>query len=175
MIGIGNIATKSLFVGLVLLSTTNAHHARAEGWVTNGVVALGTGLQGGNAGTARVSWTRARTRVLGGVDLRNGEGKSDGFGFYGFAEIERSATLGGELRYERWWSSTIAFHASVLGTITPESMVGVGMGVRLGFPIANMATLFIEPGFAAFPIGSDLPGKSVLMWGTLVGGVGFAL
>jgi hypothetical protein len=149
--------------------------ASAEGWLANGVFAVGTGLQGGDPGTGSVSWVRARTRLLAGIDLRNDEAQSDGFGLYGFAEIERRATFGGEVRYERWWTSTIAFHASILGTVTPESMVGLGVGARFGFPIAKKATLFLEPGFAAFPIGSDLPGKSVLLWGTLLGGIGVAL
>lgn len=141
----------------------------------NGVFAAGTGLQGGDPGTGQVAWTRARTRVLAGVDLRNDESQSDGVGFYGFAEIERRASFGAEVRYQRWWTSTISFHAAILGTIVPESMVGAGVGARLGFPIGNKLTLFLEPGFAAFPIGSDLPGKSVLLWGTLLGGIGVAL
>jgi hypothetical protein len=158
-----------------VMLTTYTRQASAEDWLENGVFALGTGLQAGDPGTGQVSWTRARTRVLGGVDFRNDESVGNGFGFYGFVELERRATLGAELRYERWWTSTIAFHGAVLGTITPESMLGVGLGARFGFPIASKATLFLEPGFAVFPLGSDLPGKNVLIWGTLMGGVGVAL
>lgn len=154
---------------------TSATDAHAEGWMANGVFAVGTGLQGGDPGNGQVGWTRARTRVLAGIDLRNDEEQSDGLGFYGFAEVERRTSFGGEVRYERWWTSTIAFHAAVLGTFVPETMVGVGVGARLGFPIGRKFTLFLEPGVAAFPIGSDLPGKSVLIWGTLIGGFGVAL
>jgi hypothetical protein len=154
---------------------TDANPAHAEGWLINGVFAVGTGLQGGDPGTGRVAWTRARTRLLAGVDLRNDEAQSDGFGVYGFTEIERRATFGGEARYQRWLTSTIGLHAAILGTVTPESMVGAGVGARLGFPIGKKVTLFLEPGFAAFPLGSDLPGKSVLLWGTLLGGIGVAL
>lgn len=171
-----SVASASLLFGVsYLLVTSFADDAWAEGWITNGVFAVGTGLQGGDPGTGQVAWTRARTRLLAGVDLRNDEARSDGMGFYGFAEIERRASFGAELRYARWWTSTIAFHASILGTIVPESMVGAGVGARFGFPIANKATLFLEPGFAAFPFGTDLPGNSVLLWGTLIGGIGVAL
>jgi hypothetical protein len=141
----------------------------------NGVFAVGTGLQGGDPGNGSVAWTRARTRVLSGVDLRNDEARSDGMGFYGFVEIERRASFGGELRYQRWWTSTISFHAGILGIAVPDTMLGLGVGARIGFPIGKKATLFLEPGFAAFPIGSDLPGSSVIVWGTLAGGIGVAL
>lgn len=143
--------------------------------MTNGVFAVGTGLQGGDPGTGTVAWSRARTRVLAGLDLRADESDSNGLGFYGFAEIERRASFGGEVRYERWWTSTIAFHGSIIGIVAPESLVGLGVGARFGFPIGKKVTLFLEPGFAAFPIGSDLPGNSVIVWGTLAGGIGVAL
>jgi hypothetical protein len=165
-------STGTAFAFAALLWVGNA---RAEGWLMNGVFAVGTGLQGGDPGTGSVAWTRARTRILSGVDLRNDESRSDGMGFYGFVEIERRPSFGGELRYQRWWTSTIAFHASVLGIAVPDTMFGLGVGARLGFPIGKKLTLFLEPGFAAFPIGSDLPGNGVVVWGTLSGGVGVAL
>lgn len=166
------IAVSALLAALVWLPPK---HAAAEGWLTNGVFALGTGLQGGDPGTGTVAWSRARTRVLAGIDLRSDESDSNGMGFYGFAEIERRPSFGGEVRYERWWTKTVAFHASILGLVAPESMVGLGVGARFGFPIGKKVTLFLEPGFAAFPVGSDLPGNSVIVWGTLAGGVGVAL
>ncbi len=146
-----------------------------EGWLMTGVFAVGTGLQGGDPGTGSVAWTRARTRLIAGVDLRSDEARSNGIGFYGFAEIERRASFGAEVRYQRWWTTTIGFHASILGTLVPESMVGAGVGARFGFPIANKLTLFLEPGFAVLPFGSDLPSNSIILWGTLIGGVGVAL
>jgi hypothetical protein len=149
--------------------------AKAQDWIMNGVFAVGTGLQGGDPGNGSVAWTRARTRVLAGVDLRDDEWHSNGFGVYGFAEIERRASFGGEIRYQRWWTPTISFHASILGIVVPDSMVGLGVGARFGFPIGKKATLFLEPGFAVFPVGSDLPGNSVIVWGTLAGGIGVAL
>lgn len=146
-----------------------------EGWLIDGIFAIGTGLQGGDPGAGGVAWTRARTRVLSGIDLRNDESHSNGLGFYGFAEIEQRTSFGGEVRFQHWWTPTIAFYGGFLGVVFPETMVGMGVGARLGFPIGKKATLFLEPGFAAFPIGSDLPGNGVLLWGTLSGGIGVAL
>ncbi len=158
-----------------LLVTLHSHNSNAEGWQTNGVFALGTGFQGGDPGTGSVAWMRARTRIMAGVDLRSDEFLTDGIGFYGFAEIERRATFGAEARYERWLTPTIGFHVSVLGVIAPETMVGPGVGLRLGFPIGKHVSLFLEPGFAVFPVGSDLPGGNILLWGMFNGGIGVAL
>jgi hypothetical protein len=112
---------------------------------------------------------------MAGVDLRNDEFLTDGFGVYGFAEVERRATWGAEVRYERWWTPTIGFHVSAIGIIVPNSMVGPGVGARLGFPIGKKLTFFLEPGFAVFPLGSDLPHGNVVLWGMLNGGIGVAL
>lgn len=160
-----------MMTGIATLSA-NAH---AEGWLMNGVFALGSGLQGGDPGSGNVQWARARTRLMAGVDLRNDESMSDGVGFYSFAEIERRATWGGEVRYERWWTPTIGFHISVIGIAVPETMVGPAAGARFGFPIGKKLTFFIEPGFAVFPIGSDLPQGNVILWAMFNGGIGVAL
>jgi len=159
-------------LSLVLLVNRTAH---ADDWLMNGVFAAATGVQGGDPGTGTVAWTRARTRLLAGLDMRTDESSSNGMGFYGFAEIERRASFGAEVRYQRWWTSTISYHASILGTLAPETMLGFGVGARFGFPIAKKATLFLEPGFAVFPVGSDLPEHSVIVWGTLAGGIAVAL
>lgn len=158
-----------------LVPTLFAQLGHAQDWVRYGVFGAGTGLQGGDPGTGSVGWTRARTRIFSGVDLRADQASADGIGFYGFTEIERRLTLGGEVRYQRWLTSTIVLHAAILGTVYPESMLGLGTGARFGFPIGKVLTLFLEPAIAAFPVGSDLPKKSVIFWGSLNGGVGFAL
>jgi len=145
--------------------------AQAEKWESDGSVSLGSGLQGGDPGTGTVAYARARMRLLAGVDLRYDESTSEGYGFYLAAELERRATFGGELRYQRWLSRTIGLHGAVLGSIAPETLVGLGVGARFGIPLARHVTLFWEPGFAAFPLGSDLPEQSVLVWFTLAGGV----
>jgi hypothetical protein len=164
------------FAALALIALgTAAGTSRAEGWLTNGVFALGSGLQGGDPGSGSVQWARARTRVMAGVDLRSDEFMTDGFGFYSFAEIERRATWGAEVRYERWWTPTIGFHVSAIGVIVPNTMVGPAVGARFGFPIGKKATLFLEPGFAVFPVGTDLPQGNVILWAMLNGGIGVAL
>lgn len=160
-----------ILAGVATLSSS----VRAEGWLMNGVFALGSGLQGGDPGSGSVQWERARTRVMAGVDLRNDEFMSDGIGFYSFAEIERRATWGAEVRYERWWTPTIGFHISAMGIVLPETMAGPAVGARLGFPIGKKLTFFIEPGFAVFPIGTDLPQGNVILWAMFNGGIGVAL
>jgi hypothetical protein len=161
-----------LLIGSIVL---NSDEARAEGWLMDGVFAVGTGLQGGDPGNGSVAWRRARTRVFSGIDLRYDESKANGMGFYGFSEIEQQPSLGFEIRYQHWWTPTISFHGGFLGVLFPETLIGMGVGARLGFPIGKKATLFLEPGFAAFPIGSDLPENNVVLWGTLSGGIGVAL
>jgi hypothetical protein len=172
---IGRILACCLSGSAVLATSLVTQTAKAEGWDTNGVFALGTGVQGGDPGTGTVAWARARTRVIAGVDLRSDEAMTDGFGVYGFAEVERRATFGAEARYERWLTPTIGVHVGFLGTIAPQTMFGPGVGARLGLPIGKKATLFLEPGFAVFPVGSDLPKGNVILWGTLSGGIGVAL
>ncbi len=155
----------------LLLWVIPSRSAQAEQWESDGSASLGSGLQGGDPGTGTVAYARARMRLLAGVDLRYDETTSEGYGFYLAAELERRATFGGELRYQRWLSRTIGLHGAVLGVIAPETMVGLGVGARFGIPLARHVTLFWEPGFAVFPVGSDLPDQSVLVWFTLAGGV----
>jgi len=164
-----------LAMGALLSTFGFTRVAGAEGWQTTGVFALGSGFQGGDPGTGTVAWARARTRIMAGVDLRNDEFITDGMGFYGFTEIERRATFGGEARYERWLTPTIGFHIGLIGTIAPETMFGPSAGARLGFPLGKRVTLFLEPGFAVFPVGSDLPRGNIILWAIVNGGIGVAL
>ncbi len=163
-------ATVALFGGL-----TVSGRCRAEGLQRTGVAAIGTGFQGGDVGNGAVGWMRARTRFMGGVDLRNDESLTDSMGFYGFVELERRTTLGAEVRYQHWWTPTVGFHVGGIGVITPESMFGISAGARFGLPLGKRATLFLEPAFAAFPVGTDLPTNSVVVWGILNGGIGVTL
>src|SRR5262245_6086442 len=66
-----------------------AQPARAEGWLYEGSAALGTGLEGGDAGTGSMHWQRARFRLTLGLDLRSDESDNEGFGIRGVAELEK--------------------------------------------------------------------------------------
>jgi hypothetical protein len=155
------------FVG----STKPAH---AEELLMDGNFGLGTGLEGGDPGTG-LEWRRARFRVLGGVDLRSDEGPADALGFRAFVEVEKRASVGAEVRYERWMARNFGVWAHLTGTIAPETLFGGGFGCTAIIPFGKKVGLFIEPSFSALPLGSDTPGDTVLIWGLLSAGARFGL
>jgi hypothetical protein len=157
-------------IGAMLL----AGPARAEGWVYETFLGIGTGLEGGDGGDGSLAWQRARFRLSGGVDFRSAEMPNDGFGVRGVVELERRATLGGELRYSRWLGRGFGAYAGFTGTLAPETLLGGTAGVTALIPLGR-AGLFIEPSFSAMPLGSDLPEDSVLLWGLLTVGVNVRL
>ncbi|HEY3497360.1 MAG TPA: hypothetical protein VGK73_21840 [Polyangiaceae bacterium] len=151
-----------------------AEPARAEGWVYEGFLGIGTGLEGGDAGEAGLAWQRARFRLIGGVDFRSDEMPKDGLGVRGVVEIERRATFGGELRYSRWIGRGFGAFAGLNGTFAPETLLGGTAGVTAIIPLGR-AGLYIEPSFSALPLGSDLPDDSVLLWALLSVGINVRL
>ena len=157
---------------LPLLATTK--QARAEELLMDGNFGLGTGLEGGDPGTG-MQWRRARLRVLGGVDWRSDEGQADAFGLRAFVEVEKRASVGAEVRYERWMARNFGVWAGLTGTVTPETLFGGGFGCTAIIPFGKKFGIFIEPSFQAMPLGSDTPGDSVLVWGLLSAGVRFGL
>jgi hypothetical protein len=157
---------------LTLASLTN--EARAEELLMDGTFGLGTGLEGGDPGNG-LQWRRARLRVLGGVDLRSDEAMADAIGFRGFVEIEKRASVGAEVRYERWMARNFGVWAHLTGTIAPETLFGGGFGCTAIIPFGKKVGIFIEPSFSALPLGSDTPGDAVLIWGLLSAGVRFGL
>jgi hypothetical protein len=158
----------------VLGAVAWTHDAKAEELLMDGNFGLGTGLEGGDPGTG-MQWRRARLRVLGGVDLRDDEGPADALGFRAFVEVEKRASVGAEVRYERWMARNFGVWADLTGTVTPETLFGGGFGCTAIIPFGKKVGLFIEPSFQAMPLGSDTPGDSVLVWGLLSAGVRFGL
>jgi hypothetical protein len=148
-----------------------ASPARAEGWLIDGEFGLATGLEGGDRGTGSIEWARARTRIVAGADLRSDEEESEGMGFRAFVEIEKRGSVGGEARYVRWITRSIGAYGGLVGTVTPETLFGGGVGGRFLIPFAPRAGIFIEPSFNVLPLGSDLPGDSPLIWALLSAGV----
>jgi hypothetical protein len=151
-----------------------AREAKAEELLMDGNFGLGTGLEGGDPGTG-MEWRRARLRVLGGVDWRSDEEMADAFGLRAFVEVEKRASVGAEVRYERWMARDFGVWAGLTGTIAPETLFGGGFGCTAIIPFGKKVGLFIEPSFQAMPLGSDTPGDSVLIWGLLSAGVRFGL
>jgi hypothetical protein len=148
--------------------------ARAEELLMDGNFGLGSGLEGGDPGTG-IQWRRARLRVLGGVDLRSDEGPADALGFRAFVEVEKRASVGAEVRYERWMARNFGVWADLTGTVAPETLFGGGFGCTAIIPFGKKVGLFIEPSFHALPLGSDTPGDGILVWGLLSAGVRFGL
>lgn len=148
--------------------------ARAEELLMDGNFGLGSGIEGGDPGTG-MSWRRARLRVLGGVDLRSDEGPADALGLRAFVEVEKRASVGAEVRYERWMARNFGVWANLSGTVAPETLFGGGFGATAIIPFGKKFGLFIEPSFQALPLGSDTPGDTVLIWGLLSAGVRFGL
>jgi len=160
--------------GLAAGALLCGREAHAEELLMDGNFGLGSGLEAGDPGTG-IQWRRARFRVLGGVDLRSDEGQADALGFRAFVEVEKRASVGGEVRYERWMARNFGVWAGLSGTVAPETLFGGGFGCTAIIPFGKKVGLFIEPSFSAYPLGSDTPGSSVLIWGLLSAGVRFGL
>ena len=150
----------SALIGAMFLASP----ARAEGYLLDGNFGIGSGLEGGDTGTGQFGWRRARLRISTGLDLRNGESEADAWGFRAFAEIEKRATLGGEVRYERWLSHNVGAYGGAIGVVTPETLFGGTVGMDLVIPFGKRAGLFLEPSFSVLPVGSDLPSSGPLVW-----------
>jgi len=145
----------------------SAPAAHAEGWITEGTFAVGSGLEGGDPGPGSIVWRRARTRIVAGFDLRSDENEQDSWGLRAFAEIEKRGGAGLEARYTRWMSRSFGGFVFATATLVPKTVVGAGFGACLGIPFGKRASFAIEPAFAALPFGSDVPGQTVLLLGSL--------
>ncbi len=145
--------------------------AHAEGWMYEGFFGLGSGLEGGDAGTGSLSWQRARLRLSTGVDFRSDEDQEQGFGVRGVFELEKRGSIGAEIRYSRWLGRGFGGYAAVCGTFAPETLLGGTVGATILLPFGKRGGLYLEPSFSALPLGSDLPGNSILFWGLLTVGV----
>ena len=160
----------------LLCATFLAKPATArEGTVFNGEAGVGTGFEGDDPGIGHIGWHMARLRIVGGLHLRTDEDESDGIGVRAFAEIQKRGSIGAEARYERWLSSKFSVFAGLIGTVAPETLFGGGFGGRLVIPMGKRLGIFVEPGFYGMPVGSDLPGKTVLLWGLVTVGVDVGL
>lgn len=133
----------------------------------DGTAGLGTGIEGGDPGSGDLEWRRARTRIFAGFDMRSDENEKDSLGFRGFAEIEQRASVGAEVRYERWMSRGVGGFIHASAVIAPETLVGGGFGATFIIPFGKRAGFSIEPAFTAYPLGSDIPDGTVLLLGSL--------
>jgi hypothetical protein len=60
----------------------------------------------------------------------------------------------------------------LVGVVAPHTLFGGGFGLRIFMPgeVAG-ATWFVESSLTALPLGTDLPGDEVLVWGLLTLGL----
>ncbi len=165
-----SVSVTTLFCAIFLASS-----AHAEGYLVDGNFGLGTGLEGGDTGTGKLGWRRARLHITTGIDLRDDEDEADALGFRAFAEIEKRATLGGEARYERWISHNVGAYGGVIGVVTPETLFGGTVGADVVIPFGKRAGLFLEPSFSVLPVGSDLPSSGPLLWFLFSAGIKLGL
>ena len=151
------------------LSATS--HAEAQQWMLGGHGAVATGLEGGDPGRGETTFRRARTRLSAGLDLRVDEAPKDGFGLVVFTELEPHVSVGGELRYLRWFGPSVVGFVGATGTFAPRTLLGADFGIQFHVGEFSGGSFFLEPSFSALPLGTDLPSDRVLFWGLLSGGI----
>jgi hypothetical protein len=160
---------------LALLAWLLPSPASAQSWSTDARFGVGTGFEGGNPGTGSVAWHRARTRAVFGLDLVADEAAYSALGFRGFVELEHNLSLGGDLRYVRWVTPGLGLFAGFAGVLAPKYLLGADAGATFVIPLGKKLDLFLEPELSAFPLGSDLPDGSIVVWALLNAGIGFHL
>jgi hypothetical protein len=148
-----------------------AGEARAQELVLGANLGGGTGIEGGDPGSGEMRFRRARSRIVGQLEMRMDEDKKNGLGFVVFAEIEPAASVGGSFRYLRWLSPNVYGFAGLTGVGAPRTLLGGEVGVQIQIPIDKTLSLFLEPSFAALPLGTDLPQDHVLIWGLFTLGI----
>ena len=169
------LLAQTVTVATLACAITVAKSARAESWLLDAEAGAATGLEGGDPGSGSLEWQRARTRVLAGLEMRFDETEDEGTAFRVFAEIEKRGSVGAEARYVRWVTPAVGVYAGALGTFTPKTLIGGGVGVRALVPLGEQTSVFIEPSFNALPLGNDRPDGTVVMWALLSAGVRLGL
>jgi len=148
-----------------------ASRAHAQKLLMGADLSLGRGIERSDLLGDQL-FRRMRTRLTAGIDGRIDEDRSQGMAVLGFAEIEPHVSFGGELRYLRWLSRGVVVFAGGTGVIAPHTLAGFDVGAQFHIPLDKETTsLYIEPSFAALPLGTDLPGDNVLLWGLLNVGI----
>lgn len=108
---------------------------------------------------------RARSRLVFPFDFRVDEEPREGLGLVAFVEVEPHVSLGGEVRYMRWFWPNIVGFVGATGVVAPQSLAGLNFGFQAHLPLGKGTSLFLEPSFAVLPIGTDLPDNRLLLWG----------
>ncbi len=162
-IALGRVAAHACL--LALAAVTWCPHARADGpRQVEGVLALGTGIEGADPGTGNLYWHRARTRMTLGGEWGGSETPFS-MGLFGVFELERSGSFGLAFhgRATLPWGLT-GFVGPIL-VWRPRTLLGARAGGGYIFRFTDELALSAELGLASFPLGSDRPTPdSVLTW-----------
>jgi hypothetical protein len=159
------------FAAAVAAAVLVAHPALALELVLGGELGGGAGVEGGDPGGGDVRFRRARTRIVGALEMRVDDDMKDGVIAMLFAEVEPHTGAGASLRYARWLSPNVYGFAGLTGAFAPHTLFGGEVGVQIQIPIDKTLGVFVEPSFAALPLGTDLPADRVLLWGLLSAGI----
>jgi hypothetical protein len=155
----------------LLVTFSLAYSAAAQRLVTRAGIGIGTGLQRSDL-IQEGLFQRARTRIVVPFDFRNDEDMSQGLAIVGIFEIEPKVGFGVEARYVRWLGKVVSCFVGVPAIIVPKTLVGIDVGVDLSLPLGKSGVaIFVEPSLAAMPLGTDLPGDHLLLWGLVSAGV----
>ncbi len=167
---LSRVTLLSVKLATLLSAMLLATPANANSWMYDAELGLTAGVEGNNPGTGSLEWQRARSRIFGGVELKNDEEEAAAYGFRVYSEFEKRGSLGGEARYVRYLGN-FGLYGALGGIVFPKSLLGVSMGAKLTLPLGDSWGLLLEPSFSAMPLGGDLPGDSVLLWGLFSVGV----
>jgi hypothetical protein len=133
---------------------------------------LASGVEAGDPGVGQTRFRAARLRLIAGIDTRVDEDPNQGMGFLVFSEVSPHQSLGGELRYLRWFNPHLIGFVGATGVLAPKTLLGGDFGLQFHMPFDSAGTtLFVEPSFSAIALGTDLPGDKMLIWGLVSFGI----
>lgn len=159
-------------VTTVALLLAVAETASAQQLLLGGAVGVGSGIEGGDPGWGSTEFRRARTRIVGGLDARIDEDQHEGIAVSLFADLEPHTSIGGDVRYVRWLGEVTEAFVGVTGAFAPHTLFGGELGLRFHVPLGSPSlSFYLEPAFAALPLGTDLPTDRPLIWGLFSCGI----
>lgn len=125
-----------------------------------------SGIEGAGSG-----FQRARTRLRVGLELRIDEAPDDAVVGAVLVDVEPRAAFGGELRYLRLVTPSLAIGGGAIGYFAPALLLGPSVGVEVRIPIGKKSYFALGPDAAVFALGSDLPDRTVIWQALFQGGL----
>jgi hypothetical protein len=154
-------ARVSAFAGGLLALVLSAGTASAQQYLPAASLQVASGAEGGGQ-----VLQRARTRMRLGLELRVDEEPDNALSFAALVDIEPRTALGGELRYVRAVSPSLAVSGGAIAFFVPGTLLGPCAGAEFRIPVAKKMFLSVGPDVAVFAFGSDLPDR-IIIWQAL--------